>query len=69
MCNCTTTVHSAQFQTNSTDVSQSAVQVLIGCLSKQRSVRALDLFERRDQLGAACGLGPPEGLLVTGRVR
>ena len=68
MCNCTSTVHSAQFHTNSTAVFQSVVQVLVGCLSKQRTVRALDLVLRGAQLGAACGLGPPE-ILVIGRVR
>jgi len=69
MCNCTTTVHSAQFHANSTVVCQCVVRVLVGCLSKQCTVRALDLVQRGNQLGGACGLGPPESPLVTGRVR
>jgi len=69
MCNCTTTVHSAQFNTNSTVVFQSVVQVLVGCRSRNRTVRALDLVQPRDQLGAACGLSPLESPLVIGRVR
>ena len=48
---------------------QSVTQVFVGCLSRHRTVRALDLVQGRDQLGAACGLGPPESPLVIGRVR